>query len=256
MAVTLCPQFSFTAGQLDSNIAQRGDLQQYYKGLKKAENVMVKLTGGVKRRYGTKLLRAAPATNASKEFRIIDYSGFNNDGTTFSHLIVFGENTADVYNVSDNSYLCSFNTGKTAALMTQCDYETDRNKIIFVHETVKPFAITWANYGLDAGDYTVADLDLANIPDYEFVANDKTGTTLGGGNLTPSGVQGYITLTAGSGTPFANTNISPTATDADWEGKKVVISPVGVVRIVSKKSNTVVLGYVVQSSQKESRWPT
>ena len=189
-------------------------------------------------------MAAAPATNASKEFRIIDYSGFNNDGTTFSHLIVFGENTADVYNVSDNTYLCSFNTGKTAALMTQCDYETDRNKIIFVHETVKPFAITWANYGLDAGDYTVADLDLANIPDYEFVANDKTGTTLGGGNLTPSGVQGYITLTAGSGTPFANTNISPTATDADWEGKKVVISPVGVVRIVSKKSNTVVLGYV------------
>ena len=244
MAVTLCPQFSFTAGQLDSNIAQRGDLQQYYKGLKKAENVMIKLTGGVKRRYGTKLLRAAPATNVTQDFRIVDYNGFNNDGTTFTHVIVFGENTADVYNVDNNTYLCSFNTGKSASLMTQCDYETDRNKIIFVHETVKPFAITWANYGTQAGDYTVADVDLVNIPDYEFVANDKTGTTLGGGTLTPSGVQGYVTLTASTGTPFANTNISPTATDADWEGKKIVISPVGVVRIVTKKSNTVVLGYV------------
>ena len=244
MAVTLCPQFSFTAGQLDSNIAQRGDLQQYYKGLKKAENVMIKLTGGVKRRYGTKLLRAAPATNVTQDFRIVDYNGFNNDGTTFTHIIVFGENTADVYNVDNNTYLCSFNTGKSASLMSQCDYETDRNKIIFVHETVKPFAITWANYGTQAGDYTVADVDLVNVPDYEFVANDKTGTTLGGGTLTPSGVQGYITLTASTGTPFANTNISPTATDADWEGKKIVISPVGVIRIVSKKSNTVVLGYV------------
>ena len=244
MAVTLCPQFSFTAGQLDSNIAQRGDLQQYYKGLKKAENVMIKLTGGVKRRYGTKLLRAAPATNVTQDFRFVDYNGFNNDGTTFTHVIVFGENTADVYNVDTNTYLCSFNTGKSASLMSQCDYETDRNKIIFVHETVKPFAITWANYGTQAGDYTVADVDLVNVPDYEFVANDKTGTTLGGGTLTPSGVQGYITLTASTGTPFANTNISPTATDADWEGKKIVISPVGVIRIVSKKSNTVVLGYV------------
>ena len=244
MAVTLCPQFSFTAGQLDSNIAQRGDLQQYYKGLKKAENVMIKLTGGVKRRYGTKLLRSAPATNVTQDFRIIDYSGFNADGTTFTHVIVFGQNTADVYDASNNTYLCSFNTGKSASLMSQCDYETDRNKIIFVHETVKPFAITWANYGTQAADYSVADVDLINIPDYEFVANDKTGTTLGGGTLTPSGVQGYITLTAGSGTPFANTNISPTATDADWEGKKIVISPVGVVRIVTKKSNTVVLGYV------------
>lgn len=244
MAVTLCPQFSFTAGQLDSNIAQRGDLQQYYKGLKKAENVMIKLTGGVKRRYGTKLLRAAPATNVTQDFRIVDYNGFNNDGTTFTHIIVFGENTADVYDVHNNTYLCSFNTGKSASLMSQCDYETDRNKIIFVHETVKPFAITWANYGLNAGDYTVADVDLVNVPDYEFVANDKTGTTLGGGTLTPSGVQGYVTLTASTGTPFANTNISPTATDADWEGKKIVISPVGVIRIVSKKSNTVVLGYV------------
>ena len=101
MAVTLCPQFSFTAGQLDANISQRGDLQQYYKGLKKAENVMVKLTGGVKRRYGTKLLRAAPTTNADKEFRIVDYNGFNADGTTFTHVIVFGQNTADVYDVSE-----------------------------------------------------------------------------------------------------------------------------------------------------------
>ena len=244
MAVTLCPQFSFTAGQLDSNIAQRGDLQQYYKGLKKAENVMIKLTGGVKRRYGTKLLRSAPATNVTQDFRIVDYNGFNNDGTTFTHVIVFGENTADVYDASNNTYLCSFNTGKSASLMSQCDYETDRNKIIFVHETVKPFAITWANYGLNAGDYTVADVALVNVPDYEFVANDKTGTTLGGGTLTPSGVQGYVTLTASTGTPFANINISPTATDADWEGKKIVISPVGVIRIVSKKSNTVVLGYV------------
>ena len=244
MAVTLCPQFSFTAGQLDSNIAQRGDLQQYYKGLKKAENVMIKLTGGVKRRYGTKLLRSAPATNVTQDFRIVDYNGFNADGTTFTHVIVFGQNTADVYDASNNTYLCSFNTGKSASLMSQCDYETDRNKIIFVHETVKPFAITWANYGTQAADYSVADVDLINVPDYEFVANDKTGTTLGGGTLTPSGVQGYITLTAGSGTPFANTNISPTATDADWEGKKIVINPVGVIRIVTKKSNTVVLGYV------------
>ena len=113
MAVTLCPQFSFTAGQLDANISQRGDLQQYYKGLKKAENVMVKLTGGVKRRYGTKFLRAAPTTNADKEFRIIDYNGFNADGTTFTHVIVFGHNTADVYDVDTNTYLCSFATGKS-----------------------------------------------------------------------------------------------------------------------------------------------
>ena len=43
----------------------------------------------------------------------------------------------------------------------------DRNKkIIFVHETVKPFAITWAKlWDSLAGDYTVADLDLVNIPD-------------------------------------------------------------------------------------------
>lgn len=244
MPTTFCPQFSFTGGQLDDNISQRGDLQQYYRGLRKAENVMIKLTGGAKRRYGTKLLRAAPATNANKEFRIIDFSGTNADGVTFTRLIVFGENTADVYNVDTNAYLCSFATGKTASLMSQCDYETDRNKIIFVHETVAPFAITWTNDGSNAGDYSIANLPLINLPNYEFVANDKTGTTLGGGTLTPSGVQGYITLTAGSGTPFANTNISPTATDADWEGKKVVISPVGVVRIVSKKSNTVLLGYV------------
>ena len=244
MPVTFCPQFSFTAGQVDENISQRGDLQQYYKGLKKAENVIVKLTGGVKRRYGTKLLRAAPATNANKEFRIVDYNGTAANGKTFTHLIVFGENTADVYDVDSDTYLCSFATGKTAALMTQCDYETDRNRIIFVHETVPPFAITWANYGLNAGDYSIANLDLLNVPDYEFAPNDKTGTTLGGGNLTPSGVTGYVTLTAGSGTPFANTNISPTAVDTDWEGKKVIINPVGVVRIISKKSNTVVLGFV------------
>ena len=244
MPVTLCPQFAFTAGQLDENISQRGDLQQYYKGLKKAENVLVKITGGIKRRYGTSILGKAPTTNANKEFRIIDYSGIGADGKTFNHVIVFGDNVADVYDVKTNNFLCSFNTGISANLICQCDYETDRNKIIFVNEKVKPFAVVWANYGLNSGDYTVSDLDIINLPNYEFVPNDKTGTVLAGGTLTPSATTGYITLTASTGTPFANTNISPTATDADWSGKKVVVNPVGVVRIISKKSDTVLAGYV------------
>ena len=42
----------------------------------------------------------------------------------FTHVIIFGENTADVFDVDTNTYLCSFATGKSASLMTQCDYET------------------------------------------------------------------------------------------------------------------------------------
>ncbi len=240
MTAALFPQYSFSAGQLDEGLSHRGDLQQYYKGLKKAENVIIKLTGGIKRRYGTKLLRQAPATNANKDFRIIDYRGIGEDGKTFTHIIVFGENTADVYDVANNGFLCSFATGKTAALMAQCDYETDRNKIIFVHESVPPFAITWKNYGKQTKDYSISNIDLVNVPKYEFEVKDKNGDC----QLTPSGTIGYIKLTANSGSPFANTNISTSAKDEDWAGKKIVISPVGVVRIVSKKSNTEVLGYV------------
>lgn len=231
---TLHPQFSFTAGQVDSSLEQRGDLEAYYKALKKAENCIINITGGVNRRYGTRFLRNAPIGNV---FRIIDYTARAN-GVDYTNIIVFGENTADVYNVETGNYLTSFVTGKTAALMSKCDYEIDGNKILFVHESVKPFQITFTGgSSTTPSNYAVSDIVFNNVPNYEFVVNDSTNVAWG--TLTPSGTSGYITLTASSGTPFNGTMV----------GKKISISPIGVVRINQVVSSTVVKAFVEKKLQ-------
>lgn len=228
MAKILHPQFSFTAGQLDANLSQRGDLEAYYKGLKKAENCVLRVVGGVTRRYGTKFVRTAPD---GTKFRIIDYTARAN-GADYTNIIVFGNNIADVFNVESGHYLTSFVTGKTDEVMSKCDYEMDGNKIIFTEENTAPFQISFTGGSASsASTYTVSDVDLSNIPYYEFVANDFTPT---GAALTPSAVSGYITLTASAGTPFQG--VQP--------GMKVRITPVGYVRIISVKSDTLAVGFV------------
>lgn len=240
MATAFQPQFSFTAGQVDEALEQRGDLEMYYKALKKAENCFINITGGVDRRYGTKYLNVAPPGNA---FRIIDYTARANN-VDYTNIIVFGENVADVYNVSSCKYLGRFNTGKSATLMSQCDYETDGNRILFVHETVKPFQIVYSGgSGSSLGNFQVSDIVFENIPYYEFSVNDDTNATYG--TLTPSGTSGYITLTASSGTPF----------NADLVGKKISISPVGIVRINKFVSGTVVKGFVEKALQDTEAIP-
>ena len=116
--------------------------------------------------------------------------------------------------------------------MSKCDYEMDGNKIIFTEENTAPFQISFTGGSASsASTYTVSDVDLSNIPYYEFVANDFTPT---GAALTPSAVSGYITLTASAGTPFQG--VQP--------GMKVRITPVGYVRIISVKSDTLAVGFV------------
>lgn len=56
MAKILHPQFSFANGQVTSDLYQRGDLKSYYLGAKRVDNCFCKMTGGVKKRYGSEYL--------------------------------------------------------------------------------------------------------------------------------------------------------------------------------------------------------
>ncbi len=54
----LHPQFTFANGQVDPSLYQRGDLKAYYQGAKTIENCFCKITGGVKKRYGSEFLES------------------------------------------------------------------------------------------------------------------------------------------------------------------------------------------------------
>lgn len=54
----LHPQFTFANGQVDPSLYQRGDLKAYYQGAKTIENCFCKITGGVKKRYGSEFIES------------------------------------------------------------------------------------------------------------------------------------------------------------------------------------------------------
>ncbi len=57
-------QSNFSVGELDPLIRSRIDLQQYYNGLEKAQNVVVQPQGGMTRRPGLRFIAELPSAGA------------------------------------------------------------------------------------------------------------------------------------------------------------------------------------------------
>lgn len=186
-------------------------------------------------------VEAYEASTNLDNFRILDFVVRNTDNTDENRIAIFGENFADVFNGS-GARVNSFYTGKTAELMEKCDYETDLDGVLmFANADAAPFEMVpeYIN-STSPAFYTIQNLDLQNIPKFEFLEDNESDVAWG--TLTPTATTGYTTLTASSGTPFSGAEV----------GWKVQLSPVGKVRITQVVSNTVVKGFVEQKIQDTS----
>ena len=190
-AVTI--QTNFTTGELDPLLKSRIDINQYYNGLEKARNILIQPQGGAERRPGLQFISTIPSTaNPQDGVKLVPFEF----STTQSYMLLFTHNRMYVYknkvlltniNASGNDYLT---TTITSARLSTMDFTQSADTLIVVHEDMAPKKIV---RGANDTSWTISDITFDYTP---FHAFSITNTTINQ-TITPSAVDGNITLTAG-----------------------------------------------------------
>jgi hypothetical protein len=199
-AVTI--QSNFTTGELDPLLKSRIDINQYYNALDKARNVLIQPQGGAIRRPGLEYVDTIPSTaNPQDGVRLVPFEF----STTQSYMMLFVNNRMYVYkdkelvtniNGSGNDYLT---TTISSSYLTNMDYAQSADTLIVVHEDMQPVEIT---RGASDSTWTITNITFEYIPQYAFTITTRSPSH----TLTPSEVDGNITLTGGGGA-FLTTDV-------------------------------------------------
>jgi len=216
-AVTL--QTNFTTGEIDPLLTSRIDINQYYNGLDKARNVLIQPQGGVVRRPGLEYIDTIPsAANPQNGIRLVPFEF----STTQSYMLLFVNNRMYIYknkvlvtniNGSGNDYLT---TTISSSYLTFMDYAQSADTLIVVHEDMQPKQIT---RGASDSTWTISDITFEYIPKYAFTIT----TTNGAHNLTPSEVDGNVTLTTSGGT-FSASDVGQYVEANDGIGRARIVN--------------------------------
>lgn len=216
-AVTL--QTNFTTGEIDPLLTSRIDINQYYNGLDKARNVLIQPQGGVVRRPGLEYVGTIPsAANPQNGSRLVPFEF----STSQSYMLLFVNNRMYIYknkvlvtniNATGNDYLT---TTISSSYINFMDYAQSADTLIVVHEDMQPKQIT---RGVSDSTWTISDISFEYIPQYAFTIS----TTSGSHNLTPSEVDGNITITA-SGTTFISTDVGQYVEANDGIGRARIVT--------------------------------
>ena len=211
-AVTI--QSNFTTGEIDPLLKSRIDINQYYNALEQARNVLIQPQGGATRRPGLQYLSEIPsAANPQNGCRLVPFEF----STTQSYMFLFVHNRLYIYrdktlvtniNGSGNDYLTT-TVGSTN--ITTMDYAQSADTLIIVQEDMAPKKIT---RGGSHSSWTISDISFEYIPKFAF----NLSTSNPSATLTPSAVDGNITLTAGSSV-FASGNVHDYVEAADGIGR-------------------------------------
>tara|TARA_S200002703_G_scaffold15179_2_gene13000 strand:+ start:809 stop:2773 length:1965 start_codon:yes stop_codon:yes gene_type:complete len=207
-------QTNFTTGEVDPLLNSRIDINQYYNGLDKARNILIQPQGGAIRRPGLEYVSEIPsAASPSSGCRLVPFEF----STTQSYMLLFVNNRMYVYkdkdlvtniNGSGNDYLT---TTIASAYIPTMDYAQSADTLIVVHEDMAPVEIT---RGASDSSWTISNISFEYIPKFAFTLT----TTSGGHSLTPSEVDGNITISAGGGS-FSGSDVGQYVETNDGLGR-------------------------------------
>ena len=183
-------QTNFTTGEIDPLLKSRIDINQYYNALEEARNVLIQPQGGAERRPGLQFI--SDITSAGTAFRLVPFEF----STTQSYMLLFANNKMFVF--KDKTLVTAINGGSDDFLTTtiatanldKMDFAQSADTLIVVQEDMPPKKIV---RGANHAAWTISDISFDFTPFFAFT----TGTTTINQTLTPSAVDGKITLTAG-----------------------------------------------------------
>jgi hypothetical protein len=170
---------SFTAGEVDIDLAGRGDLALYANGARTLRNVVVAPIGGVRRRPG--LRHVATARGAG---RLIAFE-FNTEQT---YLLALSHGWLDIY--AEGNKVAELAVPWSTAQIAQLNWTQSADTLLVVHPDVAPRKITRTGvntWTIEAWSY-FEEAGVLYLPTHKFAKDAVT--------LTPSGTGGSITLTA------------------------------------------------------------
>ena len=211
-------QSNFTTGEIDPLLRSRTDIKQYYNGLSSATNVLVQPQGGVTRRPGLQYVGTIPsASNPQSGCRLVPFEF----STTQSYMLLFVNNRMYVYkggvlqtgiNGGSNDYLT---TSIASANIGTMNWTQSADTLIIVQEDMAPKKIV---RGGSHSTWTISDISFDFTPKYAFTLS----TSEPSGTVTPSAVDGNVTLTA-SASVFASGNINDYVEAKDGIGRARII---------------------------------
>ena len=171
---------SFTAGEVSTELAGRGDLTAYDNGAGKLRNIVVMPTGGISRRAGLRYVGTASGNG-----RLVAFE-FNTEQV---YLLVFCEGSIDVYeNGAKLTTIAA--TPWTLAQIKSINWVQSADTLLVVHPDVSPQKITRNKAGTwSVTDWSFYEKDtVIKQPHHKFAADAVT--------MAASATTGTITLTA------------------------------------------------------------
>ena len=211
-------QSNFTTGEIDPLLRSRTDIKQYYNGLASATNVLVQPQGGVTRRPGLQFVGTIPSASAPQSgCRLVPFEF----STTQSYMLLFVNNRMYVYkdgvlqtgiNGGGNDYLV---TSIASANIGTMNWTQSADTLIIVQEDMAPKKIV---RGGSHSTWTISDVSFDFTPKYAFTLS----TSEPSGTVTPSAVDGNVTLTA-SASVFASGNINDYVEAKDGIGRARIV---------------------------------
>lgn len=218
-------QTNFSSGEIDPLLRARVDLDQYNNAAESLENVLVQPQGGVTRRGGLKHLFEIPSADTPENgTRMIPFEFSVDDSymLVFVHqkMYVFRNKTLieDINGVSGTDYLSV--TAITSDILSEMCWTQSADTLIITHKDINPIKIV---RGATNADWTVSNISFDSIPQYAFTLS----LTNPSGTITPSAVDGSVTLTA-----------SASVFNASHVNQYINASPQGRARIVAYTSAT------------------
>ena len=197
-------QTNFAVGEINPELRGRIDLRQYESALERARNVICKPQGSIERRPGLRFLFQVPSTASPENgVRLVAFQF----STTQTYMLCFSGTRMFVFregvqvtniNGSGNDFLDVSSSvggvtdGITSARLSNLWYTQSADTLLLFEETMTPLKIVRGN---NHNIWTVSDLAFDFIPKFAFTL----ATSNPAGTITPSAVDGTITITASSG---------------------------------------------------------
>lgn len=171
---------SFTAGEVSTELAGRGDLTAYDNGAGNLTNIFVMPTGGVTRRAGLRYVDTVPG-----EGRLVAFE-FNTEQV---YLLVFREAAIDIY--ADGAKLTTIDPAPWTVTQTKTmNWVQSADTLLVVHPEVSPKKITRDKTGTwSIADWSFYEKDGVMYQPYHKFADEAV-------TLQPSSTVGTVTLTA------------------------------------------------------------
>lgn len=197
-------QSSFSIGEIDPLLKGRIDLQQYYTSVETAKNVIFEPQGGFSRRPGLKFLLDITSDGANNSHHLVPFefssetsfmvvmSAFNTASTIRMRFYKNGALLTNI-NGSGNDYL-DYSVGTLYSVgafdLARLNFTQSADTLVCVHPNFVPFKLV---RGATDTTWTATSLSSElTIPKHAFTLS----TTSPSGTITPSGVDGTITITA------------------------------------------------------------